>query len=175
MANARDLVSAATLIIATAALVVGAMSLMREPVPGAEGPPGPRGPPGEVLYLPSWPPPPCEPNCSWHPVRTFTQSGGTTDTVNITGSEVKAAWSVISGDACDAFLSVTFRHLDGPDAGTDLLYWLVQSQPGSHSDTFTFPTGAAGGVGPGAYAVTVGASNTCGGGWTWSVAIQEWR
>src|SRR3990170_498348 len=37
-------------------------------------------------WRPAWPPPPCEANCSWHGLRTFTQSGGRLDTVNVTGT-----------------------------------------------------------------------------------------
>jgi len=170
MATKRDLFTAATLILATAALILSLVSLTQPRIPG------PQGPPGETVYLPSWPPPPCEPNCSWHPVRTFTQGGGTSDNVNITGSEVRAAWSVVSGAACDASLSITFRHLDGPDAGTDLLFPLLVAQPGAHSDTYDFPSGSSSGaVTVGAYAITVAPSNSCGGGWNWSVAVQEWR
>jgi hypothetical protein len=98
------------------------------------------------------------------------------DNVNITGSKVRAIWSLTSGSTCDATLSVTFHHHDGDEGGADVVFLLVNGLPGSRSDTFVFPTGIpSGGVYPGAYRISIGASNTCGGGWTWSVAIQEWR
>ena len=162
MTPLRNPLGVATLVLATAALVLSALAFIQGP--------------GGTVTRPSWPPPPCDPNCAWRPLRTFTSAGGISDNVNITGSKVRAEWSASSGDLCGATLTVTFHHFDGNETGFDRTFTLVYNQGGMHSDIYNFPTGIpSGGIYPGTYGLIVGASNSCGGGWTWSVAIQEWR
>jgi len=138
---------------------------------GPTGPPGAQGPPGNLVIVPSWPPLPCEPNCSWHEVRAFWPAGGGQDTVNMTGSKVRIVWSATSGcGTCVFSLSVTFAKRP---ASAPVTVYLMSGRKftGTIGDTYNIPEDMVPGLGD--YSISVSWSPATG--WPWAVTIEEWR